>query len=73
MFDARANFKSTWLNNNTLKGLDLLNSLLSVLTKFREERCGTMNDIQQMFHQVLTNHDNQQALRFLERQFKSSF
>ena len=73
MFDARANFKSTWLNNNTLKRLDLLNSLLSVLTKFREERCGTMSDIQQMFHQVLTNRDNQQALRFLERQFKSSF
>ena len=44
---------------------DLLNNLLSVLLKFREGRYGVMSDIQQMFHQVLTNQDNQQALGIL--------
>ena len=50
-----------------LKGPDLLNNLFSVLLKFREGRYGIISDIQQMFHQVLTNYDDQQALRFLWR------
>ena len=36
-------------------------------TCLREVRYGIITDIQQMFHQVLTNHDDQQALRFLWR------
>ena len=67
MFDAGAKFQNTCLNDNILKGPDLLNNLLSVLLKFREGRYGVMSDIQQMFHQVLTNQDDQQALRFLWR------
>ena len=67
MFDAGAKFENTCLNDNILKGPDLLNNLLSVLLKFREGRYGVMSDIQQMFHLVLTNQDDQQALRFLWR------
>ena len=70
VFDAGAKFQNTCLNDNILKGPDLLNNLLSVLLKFREGRYGVMSDIQQMFHQVLTNQDDQQA--FVERQSKSS-
>ena len=67
VFDVGAKFQNTCLNDNILKGPDLLNNLLSVLLKFREGRYGVMSDIQQMFHQVLTNQDDQQALRFLWR------
>ena len=67
VFDAGAKFENTCLNDNILKGPDLLNNLLSVLLKFREGRYGVMSDIQQMFHQVLANQDDQQALRFLWR------
>ena len=70
MFDTGAKFENTCLNSNILKGPDLLNNLLFVLLKFREGRYGVMSDIQQMFHQVLTNQDDQQA--FVERQSKSS-
>ena len=67
MFDAGTKFENTCLNSNILKGPDLLNNLLSVLLKFREGCYGVMSDIQQLFHQVLTNQDDQQASRFLWR------
>ena len=68
VFNTGAKFKNTCLNNNILKGSDLLNNLPSVLLKFRKGHNGAMSDIQQMFHQILTNQDNQQALRFLWRE-----
>ena len=67
VFNTGAKFENTCLNDNILKGPDLFNNLLSVLLKFREGRYGVMSNIQQMFHQVLTNQDDQQALRFLWR------
>ena len=38
-----------------------------MLLKFREGCYGVVSYIQKMFHQVLTNQDDQQALRFLWR------
>ena len=67
MFDTGDKFENTCLNNNILKGPDLLNNLLFVLLKFREGRYGVMSDIQQMFHQVLANQDDQQVSRILWR------
>ena len=67
MFDTGAKFQNTCLNYNILKGSNLLNNLLFVLLKFREVCYGAMSGIQQMFHQVLTNQDDQQALGFLWR------
>ena len=67
VFDAGAKFENECLNDNILKGPDLLNDLLSVLLRLREVRYGVMSDIQQMFHQDLINHDDQHVLRFLWR------
>ena len=64
VFDAGTKFEDTCINDKILKGPDLLNNLLSVLLKFKEGLYGVMSDIKQMFHQVLTNQEDQQALRF---------
>ena len=65
MFNTGAKIKNTCLNDNILKRPGLLNNLLSVLLRFRKGRYAIMSDIQQMFHQVLTNFSQQQALRLL--------
>ena len=65
MFNTGAKIKNTCLNDNILKGPGLLNNLLSVLLRFRKGCYAIMSDIQQMFHQVLTNFSEQQALRLL--------
>lgn len=63
VFNTGAKFENTCPNVKILKEPDLLKKLLSVLLKFREGRYGILFDIQQMFHRVLKNHD-QQSLRF---------
>ena len=50
VFNTGAKFENTCLNNNILKGPDLLNNLFSVLLKFREGLYGIISDIQKMFH-----------------------
>ena len=53
------------LNDQLHIGPDLLNSLVSVLLRFRERRVGLAADIEAMFHQVQIMEENQPALRFL--------
>ena len=47
------------------KGPDLTNSLVGVLTRFREDRIAVMADIEAMFHQVRVPDRDSTFLRFL--------
>ena len=48
-----------------MKGPDLTNSLLGVLTRFRQDHVAVMADIQEMFHQVRVPECDRSFLRFL--------
>ena len=53
------------MNDQLLQGPDLTNSLVGVLTRFREERVAFMSDVESMFYQVLVRPSDCDALRFL--------
>ena len=65
VFDCGASFKGTSLNSKLLQGPDLTNSLLGVLTRFRQESVAVMADIQAMYHQVKVARNDADFLRFL--------
>ena len=65
--DAAAKCDGVSLNDKLHTGPDLLNSLVGVLLRFREERVGLAADIEAMFHQVQIIEEDQPALRFLWR------
>ena len=67
IFDASAKINKTCLNDNLLRGIDLLNNLVSVITKFRSEKYGIIGDIEKMFHQVFVDPKDVDSLRFLWR------
>lgn len=52
VFDCSAKFGGTSLNEQLLEGPDLTNSLVGVLTQFRQEPVVFMGDIEAMFYQV---------------------
>ena len=68
VFDCSARFKGSSLNDLLMKGPDLTNSLLGVLTIFRQDHVAVMADIQEMFHQVRVPECDRSFLRF-ERRF----
>ena len=45
VFDASAKINKTCLNGNLLRGIDLLNNLVSVITKFRNGKYAIIGDI----------------------------
>ena len=63
--DSAAKHDGVSLNYKLLIGPDLLNSLVGVLLRFREQRAGLAADIEAMFQQCRTIEDYQPALRFL--------
>ena len=65
VFDCSANFKGLSLNSMLHKGLDLTNSLVGVLTRFREDRVAVMDDIETMFYQLRVPHRDSSFLRFI--------
>ena len=65
VFDCSAKYKVKCLNDLLLKGPDFTNSLLGVLTRFRQDRVAAMVDIEAMFHQVRVPDPDCSFLRFL--------
>ena len=65
VFDSSAQFNGVSLNDVLLSGPDLINSLLGVLMRFRNDHVGIMADIQQMFHCFKVKEDHRNYLRFL--------
>lgn len=53
------------MNDQLLQGPDLTNSLIGVLTRFRQGPTAFMADVEAMFHQVRVPPDDCEALRFL--------
>ena len=52
VFDCAAKWRGTLLNDQPLQGPDLTQSLVGVLSRFRQERVALMSDVEAMFHQV---------------------
>ena len=65
VFDCSAKYNGRSLNEELLQGPDLTNSLVGVLTRFREEKIAIMSDIEAMFYQVRVNPEDRNYLRFL--------
>ena len=65
VFDCSAKYGNTSLNDQLLQGPDLTNSLVGVLTRFREHPVAFMSDIEAMFYQVRVRPSDRDALRFL--------
>ena len=67
MFDTAAKYHGTSLNENLLKGPDLLSSLIGIILPFRINEFAVMGHTEQMFHQVYVLTTDRDALRFLWR------
>ena len=65
VFDCAAKHRGTSLNDQLLTGPDLTNSIVGVLTRFREEQVALSADIECMFHQIRVSPADQDAFRFL--------
>ena len=65
VFDCSAKYKGESLNDHLLRGPDLTNTLVGVLSRFRQEPVAFMCDIEQMFYQFKVNQDHCDFLRFL--------
>ena len=65
VFDAAAKYRGTSINENLLKGPDLLSSLIGIILRFRINEFAVMGDIEQMLHQVNVPTTDRDALRFL--------
>ncbi|XP_051776177.1 uncharacterized protein LOC127526093 [Erpetoichthys calabaricus] len=65
VFDCTATYQGISLNEQLLKGPDLTNTLIGVLTRFRKEPVALMADIKSMFYQVKVPDKDSDLLRFL--------
>ena len=65
VFDCSARFAGTSLNSHLLQGPDLINNLVGVLLRFRQDKFAVMADLESMFHQVRVPTEDQDLLRFL--------
>ena len=70
--DAAAKFQGSSLNSHLLSGPDLLNNLVGIFMRFREEKVALSGDIEAMLNQVAVPEADQGALRFLWRQSPES-
>lgn len=65
VFDCAASYQGVSLNSELLQGPDLTNSLIGVLTRFRQESIAFTADIEAMYHQVCVPDDDADLQRFL--------
>ena len=65
VFDAASRYRNTSLNDQLLVGPDLMNNLVGILIRFRQDPIALIADIEAMFHQVKVKPEDCDALRFL--------
>ena len=65
--DAAAKYQGTSLNDQLSSGPDLLNSLVGILMRFRQESIAMSADIEAMFNKVAIAKEKQTVLRFVWR------
>ncbi|XP_033112194.1 uncharacterized protein LOC117113075 [Anneissia japonica] len=65
VFDSSAEFQGISLNSVLLSGPDLVNQLLGVLIRFRENPVAVMADVEQMFYAFKVKEQHRDYLRFL--------
>ena len=63
-FDCSAKYHNKSLKDELLQGPDLTNSLVGVLTRFRQDPVAFMSDVEAMFHQVRVYPKDRSALCF---------
>lgn len=64
VFDCSPCYAGTSLNQHLLQGPDLMNSLVGVLCRFRQEAIAFSCDVESMFHQFFMNEEDRDLLRF---------
>ena len=67
VFNSSAKFAGHVLNDYWAKGPDLMNNLLGILIRFRENSVAIAGDIRKMYHTVNISELDQQTHRFLWR------
>ena len=72
VFSSSANYHGHILNEYYAKGPNMLNSLLGVLLRFREERFAVIGDISKMFHSIETTNVDPMTHRFLWRNLNTT-
>ncbi|KAK3737988.1 hypothetical protein QZH41_001003 [Actinostola sp. cb2023] len=72
VFNSSASYMGHALNDYWAKGPDLLNSLLGVLTRFRENDVVILGDIKKMYHSVKIGLVDQHTHRFLWRDLETN-
>ena len=65
VFDCAAKYEGISLTSKLLQGPDLNNSLVGVVTRFRQEQIALAADVEAMFYQVRVLEKDCDALRFL--------
>ena len=65
VFDGSAKFKGESLNEELLTGPDMMNSLIGILLRFRQESIAVAGDIEKMFHQFKVREEDRDFLRFI--------
>jgi hypothetical protein len=65
VFDCASAYRGKSLNQELLKGPDLVSSLVGVLLRFRTGSVAVAADIEAMFHQIKVPVRDREFLRFL--------
>ena len=65
VFDCSAQYRGEVLNRHLLQGPDLINNMIGVLCRFRQEQIAVACDVEGMFHQVGVTEKDRNYLRFL--------
>jgi len=65
VFDCSSKYNGKSLNDQLLSGPDLTNSLVAVLTRFRQDRIAVIADVESMFYQVRVSECHRKFLQFV--------
>ena len=71
VFNSSANFRDHVLNDYWAKGPNLINNLVGILIRFREEAIGIIGDIRKIYHTIKIGLLDQHTHRFLWRNMES--